>query len=178
MKQEKKVILSFTASLWVAMPLYLILHEGGHAMIAKLFGAEIIEFNIMQAYVVVEGGILTHWSLALFYLAGLMLPTIIWILCAIFYRQHVNSMFYKSFMALFTGFVMFSIGVWIVVPIMYSMGQAKPYDDVVQFIKASGVPAMIVALLSGIIFGLGIVLVRRKRIFRNFMDAVKRSEQE
>ena len=77
MKREGKIVLALIGSLWIAMPLYIILHEGGHALIASLCGAKITEFNIMEGYVIAEGGVFNEITLALFYAAGMLTPVTI-----------------------------------------------------------------------------------------------------
>lgn len=86
----------------LAMPIYIILHEGGHALITSLYGAKIIEFNIMEGYIIAPGGVFSEITLALFY-------------------------------EVFSGIILFSIGVWVIMPIQYMMGIANPNDDVGKF---------------------------------------------
>ena len=50
MNPAAKKILSLFASLIIAIPLYIFLHEGGHALTALLCGAKITQFSIMAAY--------------------------------------------------------------------------------------------------------------------------------
>lgn len=97
MKREGKVVLAFIGSLWIAMPLYIILHEGGHALIASLCRAKIIEFNIMEGYVIAERGVFNEITLALFYAAGMLTPVSIFTIYLMRYQRGTGKGFYRIF---------------------------------------------------------------------------------
>lgn len=69
---KAKKIISLFASIICTIPIYLILHEGGHALIAILCGARITEFSILGAYMLYEGGIFPSITLSLFHAAGMI----------------------------------------------------------------------------------------------------------
>ena len=50
MNLKVKKILSLFASILILIPLYVALHEGGHALTAVLCGARITQFRILGAY--------------------------------------------------------------------------------------------------------------------------------
>ena len=50
MDLNTRKILSLFASILFTIPVYIILHEGGHALIALSCGARITEFSILGAY--------------------------------------------------------------------------------------------------------------------------------
>lgn len=175
MRREIKIILNLIGSLWLAMPLYLLLHEGGHALVATLCQAQIIEFNILEAYVVVEGGHFNEMTLALFYVAGMMIPTLFWIGYLIFYKRDTIHSFYRIFSALFSGMVLFSIGVWIVIPIKYMLNQANPNDDVTQFIEVLKIKPVTVTIGASLLIGICMFGAWRKCIFQNGYKAIKSS---
>ena len=56
MDLNTRKILSLFASILFTIPVYIILHEGGHALIALSCGARITEFSILGAYMRYEGG--------------------------------------------------------------------------------------------------------------------------
>ena len=74
MDLNTRKILSLFASILFTIPVYIILHEGGHALIALSCGARITEFSILGAYMRYEGGTFTALTLSLFYIAGMLLP--------------------------------------------------------------------------------------------------------
>lgn len=68
MDLNTRKILSLFASILFTIPVYIILHEGGHALIALSCGARITEFSILGAYMRYEGGTFTALTLSLFIL--------------------------------------------------------------------------------------------------------------
>ena len=59
MNLKVKKILSLLASAVLMVPAYILLHEGGHALVAVLCGARITEFSVLGAYMGYEGGVFT-----------------------------------------------------------------------------------------------------------------------
>lgn len=167
MKKRGKVVLAFIGSLWIAMPLYITLHEGGHALIAYLCGAKIIEFNIMEGYVIAEGGRFNEISCALFYAAGMLTPVALLTICLIFYQRDTDKDFYRIFFAIFTGMILFSVGVWVVVPIQYMMGMGNPNDDVIKFIETLKVHPLIITLVAILLMSIYSWTIWKKKIFQN-----------
>lgn len=175
MKKEREIIVAFIGSLWIVMPLYLALHEGGHALVALLCGAKIVEFNIMEGYVIAEGGTFNSLTLAWFNIAGMITPVMGFTAHLIFYRSHIRQIFYRMYTALFAGLSLFSIGVWIVVPIKYMMGTANPNDDVTKFIEALEINPLVVAMLASLVMGIYVFWIWRKKVFQNGYEAIHQS---
>lgn len=173
MKREGKVVLAFIGSLWIIMPSYIVLHEGGHALIAFLCGAEIIEFNILEGHVIAQGGIFNEISFALFYAAGLLAPVMIFTIHLILYRSETEKDFYRVFSAVFSAIILFSIGVWVVMPALYMLGMANPNDDVVRFIEALKIPPLIVMILASLLMSIYSWGIWKKKIFENGCKAIK-----
>lgn len=97
MDLNTRKILSLFASILFTIPVYIILHEGGHALIALSCGARITEFSILGAYMRYEGGTFTALTLSLFYIAGMLLPVLISIAYMLLYRDAAQSVFYRIF---------------------------------------------------------------------------------
>lgn len=173
MKREGKVVLVFIGSLWIAIPLYIVLHEGGHALIASLCGAKIIEFNIMEGYVIAEGGVFNERTFALFYAASMLIPVAIFTIYLMLYQSKMDKDFYRIFSAVFAGIILFSIGVWVIIPIQYMMGIANPNDDVTKFIEALEATPLIVSLLASLLMSIYIWAIWKKKIFQNAYRALK-----
>ena len=93
MDLNTRKILSLFASILFTIPVYIILHEGGHALIALSCGARITEFSILGAYMRYEGGTFTALTLSLFYIAGMLLPVLISIAYMLLYRDAAQSVF-------------------------------------------------------------------------------------
>ena len=175
MKREGKIVLALIGSLWIAMPLYIILHEGGHALIASLCGAKITEFNIMEGYVIAEGGVFNEITLALFYAAGMLTPVTIFTIYLMLYPRGTDKDFYRIFSAIFTGIILFSIGVWVILPIQYMMGIANPNDDVAKFIEALKFNPLIVVAWASLLMSIYIWVIWKKEIFQNGYRSLKSS---
>ena len=167
MKKKQKMILDSIASLWIAMPLYIFLHEGGHALVAILCGAKIVDFNLLEAYVVAEGGNFNEITLALFNIAGMLTPAIFLMIYLMFYKKNSIQPFYRIFSAVFSGIVLFSIGVWIVLPIMYMLHRANPNDDVTKFIEVLKINPIVVMVLASLLIGICMLCAWRKKVFQN-----------
>ncbi len=101
MDLNTRKILSLFASILFTIPVYIILHEGGHALIALSCGARITEFSILGAYMRYEGGTFTALTLSLFYIAGMLLPVLISIAYMLLYRDAAQSVFIEFFSFLF-----------------------------------------------------------------------------
>ena len=100
MDLNTRKILSLFASILFTIPVYIILHEGGH-LLTMACGARITEFSILGAYMRYEGGTFTALTLSLFYIAGMLLPVLISIAYMLLYRDAAQSVFYRIFSFLF-----------------------------------------------------------------------------
>ena len=138
MDLNTRKILSLFASILFTIPVYIILHEGGHALIALSCGARITEFSILGAYMRYEGGTFTALTLSLFYIAGMLLPVLISIAYMLLYRDAAQSVFYRIFSFLFPLILTAPALAWGIVPLLYLSDQAPPGDDVTGFIESSG----------------------------------------
>ena len=65
MSLRVRTTLFAVASILVSLPVYIILHEGGHALVAVLCGARITKFSVLGAYTTYEGGTFTAVTLSL-----------------------------------------------------------------------------------------------------------------
>lgn len=52
-------------SIFLLLPFYVLLHEGGHALVALLCGARVTEFSLLGAHMSYEGGAFTPLTLSL-----------------------------------------------------------------------------------------------------------------
>lgn len=70
-------MLKILLAAFIDIVLYIILHEGGHALIAVSCGAKVTAFSIVGAYTSSEGGNYTQTTLSLLNLAGVIFPIIV-----------------------------------------------------------------------------------------------------
>ena len=174
MNLKVKKILSLFASILILIPLYVALHEGGHALTAVLCGARITQFRILGAYMAYEGGIFTSLTLSLFHISGMLLPALVSILYSLAYRGRIESIFYRIFSFLFILIPTGSILAWVIVPILYLLGQAPQTDDAAKFIDSSDLSPWVVLLGAILLFACCLFLAWKKKIVQNYWAAVKR----
>ena len=73
MSLKAKKVLSLLASVMCMLPLYVVLHKGGHALVAVLCGARVTSFSVAAASMSYQGGRFTALTLSLFHAAGVLL---------------------------------------------------------------------------------------------------------
>ena len=173
MDLNTRKILSLFASILFTIPVYIILHEGGHALIAPSCGARITEFSILGAYMRYEGGTFTALTLSLFYIAGMLLPVLISIAYMLLYRDAAQSVFYRIFSFLFPLILTAPALAWGIVPLLYLSDQAPPGDDVTGFIESSGASPWAVLLGAVLLFAGCLFLAWQKKIIQNYWAAVR-----
>ena len=173
MDLKVKKILSLFAGLLLLVPLYIVLHEGGHTLTAAMCGAQITQFRILGAYMTYEGGTFNAFTLSLFHSAGLLLPVLVAVLYMLSYRSGTESIFYRIFSFLFILIPAGSILAWVIVPVLYMLGQAPQTDDAAKFIDSSGLSPWVVLLGAVLLFAGCLFLDWKKKIFQNDWAAVK-----
>ncbi len=174
MNRKVKLLISVLGSVLIAMPLYIFLHESGHALVALLCGAQITRLSILEAHTYWMGGSFSPAATALTNAAGLLLPTLAALVYALFYRNERTGMFYRLFSCTFVVVSAGSILAWVLVPILCLAGHVPAGDDVVKFLQASGWPPAVVMALSLVLFGLVLGVAWRRRIFQNYWTEVNK----
>jgi len=172
--ERKKIIVSLIGSTWLALLLYIILHEGGHALVGILCGAKVIEFNILDAYVVCEGGNFDQITSALFNLAGMLFPLMISWIYLVFYQKQWTVAFYRIFSAIFIIATTCSTVAWVVVPIIYLVGAPNPNDDIVKFIEITGISPILLSGVALILIGISCLGIWRKQVLKNYFLTMKK----
>jgi hypothetical protein len=175
MDLKVKKIVSVLVSLMAIVPLYIFLHEGGHALTAVLCGARITEFSVLGAYMRYEGGVFTPGALSLFYVAGMGLPVLVSALYMLAYRSGTDGVFYRIFSFLFLLVPLGSVLGWAVAPVLCLLGQTPQGDDAAKFMESSGLSPWAVLLGAVALFAAILFAAWKKRIFQDYWAAVKRS---
>jgi hypothetical protein len=171
--KAKAYIFSIPASAAILLPLYIIAHEFGHALIALLCSARITQFNILHAYISYEGGSFTSFTSSLLNAAGMLLPVLLSAVFMLFYRREKESVFYRVFSFFLAVMPAFSILAWVIVPITYLAGSAPAGDDVTQFLDHSGFSPLLVLFAALLLFAACVALALKKGILSNFRQTVK-----
>src|SRR6056297_1019490 len=104
--------------LWIILIFYIILHEGGHLLMAFLFGGEITYFNInlINARISYNGNF-TIFQYSIIDLAGFGLPFLIWYVFISLIPLKVNNLIIKN-IKVYSGIVISTIIPWIIIPIL------------------------------------------------------------
>lgn len=169
--KARKIVYMFV-SLLLAVPICIVLHEGGHALVAVLCGARITKFSILGAYMNYEGGIFTPVTFSLFHCAGMLLPVLVSLLLILTYRSGSSRMFYRIFSFFFLLLPVGSILAWVIVPVLCLSGNPPQGDDIVKFIGSSGLNPWAVSLSSLLLFGICCLGAWRKKILQNYWAAI------
>jgi hypothetical protein len=169
MKQTKtsSILLLIVLILFVVLfvfLLYTFLHEGGHAIIGLLFGQSLTEFNVnfwdFSAHVGMMGGQLTQSQLAVQAMAGASLPLLIWAL--FISRVPRKASFTLEALKLIASMaVVNTLLAWIILPILFLLGKA-PSDDVINFLRYSQMPPLLLVYTSIILYIGGWILFLSK----------------
>lgn len=158
------------------LPLYVLLHEGGHALAALLCGARVTEFSLLGAHMSYEGGAFTPLTLSLFHLGGVLLPVLAEVLCLLAYRPRAGAIFCPvvSFQAL-----LISVGplcAWIIVPVLSLPGRAPRGDDAAKFLASSGLSPWAVLAGAALLLAGCLWLAWKRQVIQNYWSAVRREE--
>ena len=169
--KARKIVYMFV-SLLLAVPICIVLHEGGHALVAVLCGARITKFSILGAYMNYEGGIFTPVTFSLFHCAGMLLPVLVSLLLILAYRSGSSRMLHRIFSFFFLLPPVGSILAWVIVPVLCLSGNPPQGDDIVKFIGSSGLNPWAVSLSSLLLFGICCLGAWRKKIPQNYWAAI------
>lgn len=173
MSLRVRTTLFAVASILVSLPVYIFLHEGGHALVAVLCGARITKFSVLGAYTTYEGGTFTAVTLSLTNIAGMLLPVLVAVAYMLTYRDNIKSTRYRICSYLFLIAPVCSVLSWILVPILYLAGKAPQKDDVSKFIHNSGISPWVVMLGATVIFCGCVFIAWKKRIIQNYWAVIK-----
>ena len=173
MNLKVKKILSLLASAVLMVPAYILLHEGGHALVAVLCGARITEFSVLGAYMGYEGGVFTPAALSLFHIAGMLLPVLAAVIYMLAYESKAEGVFYRIFSFVSLLMPLGSLLAWVVMPVFSLAGRAPQDDDAVKFLASSGLSPWAVSLGAAALFAFCLFLAWKKKIIQNYWAAVK-----
>lgn len=178
MNAKAKMILSLFVSFIIVIPVYIILHEGGHALVALLCGGRITAFSVVGAYMSFEGGSFTTVTMSLFHAAGMLLPVLAAVVYMLTYRSNIESIPYRMFSLIVTAAPAGSVFAWIFVPVLYLAGQAPPNDDVTKFIDHSGLNPWAVMLAAVVIIACYLFIAWKKKIVQTYWKTVNPKNQK
>ena len=168
-----KVVLSSIGSVISSTLIYIVLHEGGHSLVAVICGANITTFSILGAHMSYDGGIFNSFTLALLDVAGMLFPVLVSIIYMIFYQGGLTSILYRIFSFLFVLIPISSILAWVFVPIFYLFGKEPINDDVTRFLNNTGINPVVIVVAATITLTCCIFIAWNKKIIRNYWSTLR-----
>ena len=173
MGKKQKLLLSVAGSLVLTLFLYILLHEGGHTLVALFCGADIMNFSFFPVHVSWMGGEFNTFTISLADAAGVGLPILVSVVYMLFYSKENQNIFYRTFSVIFSIVPFYSLIAWMILPVMYVNGRILS-DDVIHFIEHSGINPWIVCVTAAALFAGGVVLVWKRGILRNYIEICKK----
>lgn len=160
--------------------IYIILHELGHCIVALFCGAKIVDFSVFSAHMAYDGGHFTDFSELWFNANGALFPLIIGAIYAVLYRKDVQNKVYQAFSFVFTLTPGYSLFAWVIIPVLYLMGEAPFGDDCTKFLDIFGMgysPLLVAAGAIVLIVSYAVLLVKRRTVFGFVKEIKSLSEQ-
>ena len=155
--------------------LYIILHELGHCIVAVACGAKITEFSILTAHMTYIGGNFTDLEAMWLHANGILFPLIISYVYMIFYQKECANSLYRI-LSYFVGILpVFSLFAWVFIPILILNGNTLSGDDCAKFLDIFSLKysPVLVIVSAVVLIVLGLILMIRKNIIKNFVDVMK-----
>lgn len=175
MTNKAKKITYVLLSALIALFSYILLHELGHLIVMVSAGATIKDFSIITAHVSAVGGNYSNLSDLWLQANGALLPVIVSLIYMLLYKKEKKNFFYIAFSYTFSLVPFFSMFAWIIIPFLYMQGKVPIGDDVTNFLfnfTQSHHP-LIVSLISALIMVMGITVMIKKDIIKNFILMIK-----
>ena len=128
---------------------YTLLHEGGHGLVAILYGGKIDRLVLgFNAHIQTIGARFTPLGQALFHSAGALLPVLFVIICLSFYHPENTRPFYHISHAVLSLITTGSLLAWVILPVLFLLSSAPAGDDVTKFLEASRLSPLVVSLAA------------------------------
>ncbi len=172
--KAKKVGVALLSAL-ITVFIYILLHELGHMIVMLSAGATITDFSIFTAHVRGIGGNYTNLSNLWLHANGALLPVIVALIYALFYKKDAESVFYHLFSHMFTLIPIVSLFAWVIIPFLYIQGNAPVGDDVTNFLYnfSPNHHPLIVSVAAVLIIAAGVTAMIKRGIFRKFILAIR-----
>jgi len=146
--------------------LYTFLHEGGHALVAIMYGGRIDSFVLgFNAHITTSGANFTPLGEALFYAAGVLLPALSLAVALKFYNRNIKSRIFHYLYALFTLMIIGSFLAWVAIPLISMFTEPPAGDDVSKFLEVSGLNPLPVSFITLMLMFLLALIASKKGVF-------------
>lgn len=161
-----------------AVYFYTLLHEGGHALVAIMYGGKVINFVLgFNAHVTYSGANFTRLGEPLFNAAGFLLPYLVLLSALLFYNRGVKNRIYHFAYAVFTIMIAGSSIAWVIIPIISIFSAPPAGDDVTKFLEASKINPLLVSVLALVLIALLLLIARQKGLTAKVKELFRASSQ-
>jgi len=167
MIKAKKLLLLLAIAI-IMIPLYIFLHESGHAIAAIMCGADNVRINILTASMSADFIEYTPFTHLLMNVAGMLFPVIVFSIIALFYDPRKTSSLYRCFYYCIVPITVAPVFAWVLVPIIGMLYELPQGDDVTKFITNSGWHPGVVMIIALILIALLVLLFYVKGILQLF----------
>ena len=149
MNKKAGHIICFLFSCIILLYFYTLLHEGGHALVAVMWGGKVDKFVLgLNSHVQTSGATFTILSEALFNSMGMLLPVIFLIIALFIYKPKTKYTFYHIFYGFLSLSITGSLFAWVLVPFMSLFTLPPVGDDVTKFLNITGLHPLTVMLTA------------------------------
>jgi len=155
------------------LPIYIFLHESGHAIVAIMYGAENVRISIFTARMTAGFVEYTPFTHSLMNAAGMLFPVIIFSIIALAYNSKKTNILYRCFYYSIVPITIGPVFAWVLVPIIGMLSGLPPGDDVTKFINNSGWHPGVVMVLALVLIALLVLLFWVKGILQLFVTTNK-----
>ena len=177
MERRIRMILRVIPAAFLALMLYVILHEGGHTVVALLAGSRITEFNIFlnNAHMSFDGGNYSPFMTMWLHANGALLPLVVSFVYALIFRKEIRNSFYRIFSFLFCMVSSISLIVWVVIPVLYLNGVRDMGEDGFKFVDEFSryFSPLIVSVVALLLMSIGIFLIVWKGLLKSYISEIK-----
>ena len=171
MNERLKIIICVLIFAPLYLFIYTFFHEGGHAVVALIYGAEIDVFALgLNARVVHNGAEFSAFGDALHHIAGMLLPTVVGFALVALYRSKVKFTGYHLCYFITCMGLIGSMSAWVAIPVISLFAAPPPGDDVTKFLESTGIYPLIVS--AGVLFVIAIFafFMHKKGIFKKIKE--------
>ncbi|HHW32161.1 MAG TPA: hypothetical protein GXX20_10910 [Clostridiaceae bacterium] len=161
--------------LWLSLIyLYTLLHEGGHALVAIMYGGRIDSFVLgFNAYVSQSGANFTPLGESLFNIAGVLLPAICLAVALKFYNRNVVNPIYHYIYGTITIAVIGSFLASVVIPLISLFTEPPVDDDISKFLQVSGLNPLLVSFTAIMIILLFLLFSYKIGLYSKIIEYLK-----
>lgn len=173
MNKKIKYIISIVISCIILLYLYTFLHEGGHALIAIIYGGKVDKLILgLNAHVQTSGAVFTPFGEALFNSMGVLLPVIFLFVALIAYRTVIKHAFYHIFYGLISICITSTLLVWVIIPFMALFASPPAGDDSTKFLNVTGLNPLAVMAAAVLIIAALVILIFKKGLMRKIKEII------